>query len=205
MGRPRCRFSPEPACSITRSDREGGGAMKGTGMMKIKDILQHRDDFALPQAQIAAAVGVSTGTVSHALASAEAAGLPWPLPGDLDDEALKRHLYPTHDPDGDRLQSATSPSGVRPYYRGAGAPSITGSSPSKLAVALGHRHHQRRVRIRPQPKYRLRRARLRRARQRARDRDAGRPPRGSGARRVALRCPEPAIERMRRRSSTAWV
>ena len=34
-------------------------------MMKIKDILRHRHDFALPRAQIAAAVGVSTGTVSH--------------------------------------------------------------------------------------------------------------------------------------------
>ncbi len=51
-------------------------------MMKIKDILRHRHDFALPRAQIAAAVGVSTGTVSHVLARAEAAGLSWPLPVD---------------------------------------------------------------------------------------------------------------------------
>ena len=38
-------------------------------MMKIKDILRHRHDLALPRAQIAAAVGVSTGTVSHVLAA----------------------------------------------------------------------------------------------------------------------------------------
>ena len=38
-------------------------------MMKIKDILRHRHDFVLPRARIAAAVGVSTGTVSHVLAA----------------------------------------------------------------------------------------------------------------------------------------
>ena len=36
--------------------------MKRSGMMNIKDILLHRHDFALPRAQITAAVGVSTGT-----------------------------------------------------------------------------------------------------------------------------------------------
>ena len=48
-------------------------------MMKIKDILRHRHDLALPRAQIAAAVGVSSGTVSHVLARVEAAALSWPL------------------------------------------------------------------------------------------------------------------------------
>ena len=62
-------------------------------MMKIEDILRHRHDLALPRAQIAAAVGVSTGTVSHVLARAEAAGLSWPLPDDLDDDALRARLY----------------------------------------------------------------------------------------------------------------
>ena len=78
--------------------------MKRTGTMKIKDILRHRHDLALPRAQIAAAVGVSTGTVSHVLARAEAAGLSWPLPDDLDDEALRARLYPAPGPDGDRVQ-----------------------------------------------------------------------------------------------------
>ena len=75
--------------------------MKRIGMMKIKDILRHRHDFELPRAQIAAAVGVSTGTVSHVLARAEAAGLSWPLPSGLDDEALRARLYPAPDQDSD--------------------------------------------------------------------------------------------------------
>ena len=73
-------------------------------MMKIKDILRHRHDVGLPRSQIAAATGVSTGTVSHVLARAEAAGLSWPLPSGLDDEALRARLYPAPDQDGDRAQ-----------------------------------------------------------------------------------------------------
>ena len=83
--------------------------MKRIGMMNIKDILRHRHDFALPRAQIAAATGVSTGTVSHVLARAEAAGLSWPLPSDLDDEALRARLYPAPGQDGD----GCSPTGMR--------------------------------------------------------------------------------------------
>ena len=68
--------------------------MKRTGIIDIKDILQHRHDLGLLRAQIAAAVGVSAGTVSHILDRASAAGLSWPLPADLDDEALWARLYP---------------------------------------------------------------------------------------------------------------
>ncbi len=64
--------------------------MKRTGIMKIKDILRHHHDLELPRAEIAAATGVSTGTVSHVLA--RAAGLSWP--SGLDDEALRARLYP---------------------------------------------------------------------------------------------------------------
>ena len=78
--------------------------MKRIGMMKIKDTLRHRHDSALRRAQIAAAVGVSTGTVSHVLARAEAAGLSWPPPSDLDDEALRARLYPAPDQDDDRVR-----------------------------------------------------------------------------------------------------
>ena len=77
--------------------------MKRTGMMNIKDILRRHHDLELPRAQIAAAVGVSAGTVSHVLARAEAAGLSWPLPSDLDDEALRARLYPAPDQDSDRV------------------------------------------------------------------------------------------------------
>ena len=68
--------------------------MKRTGMMSIREILRHRHGFGLTRAQVAAAVGVSTGTVSHVLERASAAGLSWPLPGGLDDEALRARLYP---------------------------------------------------------------------------------------------------------------
>ena len=79
--------------------------MKRTGMMKIKNSRRHRHDFGLPRSQIASATGMSTSTVSQVLACAEAAGLAWPLPSGLDDEALQARLYPAPDQDGDRAQS----------------------------------------------------------------------------------------------------
>ena len=69
--------------------------MKRIGMMNIKEILQHRHGLGLTRAQTASAVGVSTGTVSHILERASAAGLSWPLPDGLDDEALRARLYPS--------------------------------------------------------------------------------------------------------------
>ena len=69
--------------------------MKRIGTMNIKEILQHRHEFGLTRAQTATAVGVSTGTVSHILERAAAAGLSWPLPDGLDDEALRARLYPS--------------------------------------------------------------------------------------------------------------
>ena len=78
--------------------------MKRVGMMTIKDILRYRHHQALSRAQIAAAVGVSTGTVSHVLARAEAAGRAWPLRTDLDYEALRARLYPVADHGSDRVQ-----------------------------------------------------------------------------------------------------
>ena len=53
--------------------------MKRTGMNDIKDILRQRHDLDLTRDQIAAATGVSAGTVSHVLERAAAAGLSWPL------------------------------------------------------------------------------------------------------------------------------
>ena len=78
--------------------------MKRTGMINIKDILRHRHDLGLPRAQIAAATGVSAGTVSHVLDRAEAAGLSWPLPADLDDDALRARLYPPSVRDSGHVQ-----------------------------------------------------------------------------------------------------
>ena len=54
--------------------------MKRTEMINVKDILRCRRGLGLMRDEIAAAVGVSAGTVSNVLKRAEAAGLSrWPL------------------------------------------------------------------------------------------------------------------------------
>ena len=68
--------------------------MKRIDTMSIRDILRHHHDLGLPRAEIAVAVSVSAGTVSNVLERAQAAGLSWPLPSDLDDDGLRACLYP---------------------------------------------------------------------------------------------------------------
>ena len=68
--------------------------MKRIDTMSIRDILRHHHDLGLPRAEIAVAVSVSAGTVSNVLERAQAAGLSWPLPSDLDDAGLRAQLYP---------------------------------------------------------------------------------------------------------------
>ena len=67
--------------------------MKRIDTMSIRDILRHHHDLGLPRAEIAVAVSVSAGTVSN-VERAQAAGLSWPLPSDLDDDGLRAQLYP---------------------------------------------------------------------------------------------------------------
>ena len=62
--------------------------------MSIRDILRHYHDLGLPRAEIAVAVSMSAWTVSNVLERAQAAGLSWPLPSDLDDDGLRAQLYP---------------------------------------------------------------------------------------------------------------
>ena len=64
--------------------------MKRIDTMSIRDILRHHHDLGLPRAEIAVAVSVSAGTVSNVLERAQAAGLSWPLPSDLDDDGAAR-------------------------------------------------------------------------------------------------------------------
>ncbi len=68
--------------------------MKRIDTMSIRDILRHHHDLGLPRAEIAVAVSVSAGTVSNVPERAQAAGLSWPLPSDLDDDGLRARLYP---------------------------------------------------------------------------------------------------------------
>ncbi|WP_169054451.1 IS21 family transposase [Nitratireductor sp. XY-223] len=79
--------------------------MKRTDMINIKDILRHRYELDLSRDEIAAAIGVSAGTVSNVLKRAAAARLSsWPLADDLDDEALRAQLYPRNERDSETVQ-----------------------------------------------------------------------------------------------------
>ena len=78
--------------------------MKRIDTMNIRDILRHRHGLGLARAEIAVAVSVSAGTVSNVLERAAAAGLSWPLPSDLDDDALRARLYPAPGQDSDWVQ-----------------------------------------------------------------------------------------------------
>ena len=78
--------------------------MKRIDTMNIRDILRHRHGLGLALSEIAVAVSVSAGTVSNVLERAAAAGLSWPLPPDLDDDALRARLYPAPDQDSNRVQ-----------------------------------------------------------------------------------------------------
>ena len=70
--------------------------MRKADMENIKDILRQRHGLGLTRNDIAAAIGVSAGTVSNVLKRASAAGLSsWPLPDGLDDAALRERLYPS--------------------------------------------------------------------------------------------------------------
>jgi transposase len=65
-------------------------------MRLTREILRLRLGLALPIRHVARSCHVSPSTVCECLARAEAAGLPWPLPADLDDGALEARLYPGH-------------------------------------------------------------------------------------------------------------
>ena len=63
-------------------------------MRKIREMLRLRHERGLSHAKIGLSCGVGETTVGDCLSRAVAAGLSWPLPDDLDDEALERRLYP---------------------------------------------------------------------------------------------------------------
>ena len=74
-------------------------------MNNVKDILRQRHDLGLSRDDIAAAIGVSAGTVSNVLRRASAAGLScWPLPDGLGDAALRERLYPPAERDSAHVE-----------------------------------------------------------------------------------------------------
>lgn len=67
-------------------------------MRKIRDALRLRFGEGLSVRQVAASLQVPFTTVGDHLRRAERAGLKWPLPDDLDDEALEARLFPATAP-----------------------------------------------------------------------------------------------------------
>ena len=63
-------------------------------MRKIKDVLRLKHEAGLSHDRIARTCGVAKGTVAKYVDRAQAAGLSWPLPADLDDAALEARLFP---------------------------------------------------------------------------------------------------------------
>jgi transposase len=62
-------------------------------MRKIKEVLRLRYEHGISQRQIAASCGIAQSTVIEYLRRAQAAGLGWPLPGDLSEAALEDRLF----------------------------------------------------------------------------------------------------------------
>ena len=63
-------------------------------MRKIKEILRMKWSCNISERRIATSCGVSRSTVSDSIGRAQAAGLSWPLPDDMDDARLDALLYP---------------------------------------------------------------------------------------------------------------
>jgi len=63
-------------------------------MRKIREVLRLHFASGLTKRRIAPLVGVGPSTVREYIGRATSAGLGWPLPENLDDEALERHLFP---------------------------------------------------------------------------------------------------------------
>ena len=69
-------------------------AAKRISMRKIKEVLRLFHTAGLSRRQIAKSLSISREAVAQTIMRAEAAGLRWPLPPELDHEALEALLYP---------------------------------------------------------------------------------------------------------------
>jgi transposase len=62
-------------------------------MRKVRDVLRLKAG-GLSKRKIAASIGVSATAAGDCIRRAREAGINWPLPEDMADEALERRLYP---------------------------------------------------------------------------------------------------------------
>jgi transposase len=63
-------------------------------MRKVKEVLRLKFDLGLENRQIARSCSIPHSSVANYLSRARAAGISWPLPGDLDEVALEKKLFP---------------------------------------------------------------------------------------------------------------
>jgi len=89
-------------------------------MRKIKDILRLFHEAGLSRRRIALCLSLSRDTVTKTLMRAEAAGLTWPLPEDLDEAALERLLYPPAEPARDHKRPVPDWAEVHRELKGQG-------------------------------------------------------------------------------------
>ncbi len=73
-------------------------------MQAIRTILRYYHAEQYSQREIARLLNLSSGTVRNYLRRAESAGLSWPLPAELTDQALEARLFPTQTPSSKRPQ-----------------------------------------------------------------------------------------------------
>lgn len=62
-------------------------------MRKIREVLRLKCEARLSDQEVARAIGSARSTVQECLRRAREAGLGWPLPAELDEEALHARLY----------------------------------------------------------------------------------------------------------------
>ena len=79
--------------SYTRVTKEDHVPRKRLTMRKIREVLRLKA-AGLKISEIAVSTGAARTTVYEYLVRAEGAGLSWPLPEDMDDEALEARLFP---------------------------------------------------------------------------------------------------------------
>ncbi len=107
----------------------------GLAMRQIKDILRLRHDAGLSFREIARCLNISVGVVSKYLQLATAAGITWPPPDDLDEDAHRpQPIYP-------RYLYQTSPRFIRSCAAKASLFSFSGKStpaPIRTSITVIH-------------------------------------------------------------------
>jgi len=71
-------------------------------MRKLREVLRLKLECGLSERAIARSCSIARSTVAEYLRRAEAAGLSWPLPAELDEAALFRLLFPVREPSNSR-------------------------------------------------------------------------------------------------------